>query len=166
MAGLRGNRVRGKLRAVYPGADALPMVFPDEPFGGAKLALFIGGRLLVIRRDERPDIPWPGYWDLPGGGREGGESPEACVLRETAEETGLILPATALIWGRAHDGPQGVTWFFAAHLDDAAQSRVRLGDEGQEWCLMTWQAYCAHDLAIPHFAARLAEYVRVSRFLL
>jgi 8-oxo-dGTP diphosphatase len=160
MAGLRGNRVRGKLCAVYRGAVRIPMALSEDHFGGAKLALFIGGRLLVIRRDDRPDIPWPGHWDFPGGGREGGETPAACVLRETAEETGLILHERALTWGRAHDGPQGVTWFFAAHLDGAAESQVRLGDEGQEWCLMSWQAYCAHDLAIPHFAARVAEYVR------
>lgn len=162
MAGLRGNRVRGKLRPVYPGAGRFPMALSEEPFGGAKLALFIGGRLLVIRRDDRPDIPWPGYWDLPGGGREGSETPAACVLRETAEETGLILPERALIWGRAHDGPQGVTWFFAAHLDAAAEARVRLGDEGQEWVLMGWRDYCAHDRAIPHFAARVSEFVQLS----
>ena len=42
-------------------------------FSGAKLALFLGADLLVIRRDMRPDIPFPGHWDLPGGGREGEE---------------------------------------------------------------------------------------------
>ena len=36
-------------------------------FSGAKLALFLGPDLLVILRDDRPDIPWPGRWDLPGG---------------------------------------------------------------------------------------------------
>ena len=138
------------------------MTISDRPFGGAKVALFLGRHLLVLRRDDRPDIPWPGYWDLPGGGREGDETPEACVLRETHEETGLILPETALIWGRAHEGPQGVTWFFAAHVDAQAAARVRLGDEGQGWALMTWGEYCAHARAIPHFAQRVAEYVRQS----
>ena len=56
-------------------------------FSGAKLALFLGADLLVIKRDDRPDIPYPGYWDLPGGGREGDETPQACALRETYEET-------------------------------------------------------------------------------
>ena len=36
-------------------------------FSGTKIALFIGDRLLVMRRDDRPDIPYPGYLDLPGG---------------------------------------------------------------------------------------------------
>ena len=46
-------------------------------FIGAKLALFIGADLLTILRDDRPDIPFPGHWDFPGGGREGGESPQS-----------------------------------------------------------------------------------------
>jgi ADP-ribose pyrophosphatase YjhB (NUDIX family) len=34
---------------------------------------------------------WAGYWTLPGGGIEFGESPEAAVVREFEEETGLIV---------------------------------------------------------------------------
>ena len=45
----------------------------DTGFVGAKLALFLGEELLVIRRDDRPDIPWPDFLDFPGGGREGDE---------------------------------------------------------------------------------------------
>lgn len=30
-------------------------------------------------------------WMIPGGGMEEGEAPEACVIRETEEETGLIV---------------------------------------------------------------------------
>lgn len=33
----------------------------------------------------------PGSWWLPGGGVEFGESPDACVAREFAEETGLSV---------------------------------------------------------------------------
>ena len=54
-------------------------------FDGAKLALFLGKDLVVILRDDKPDIPYPAHWDLPGGGREGAETPEACALRETYE---------------------------------------------------------------------------------
>ena len=67
-------------------------------FSGAKLALFLGQELLVILRDDRPDIPYPGHWDLPGGGREGDETPQACVLRETQEEVGLKLTENDLGW--------------------------------------------------------------------
>ena len=63
-------------------------------FVGAKLALFLGDHLAVILRDDRPDIPWPGRLDLPGGGRDGDENPQDCVLRETREELGLALDSS------------------------------------------------------------------------
>ena len=133
-----------------------------QQFSGAKLALFLGPDLLVIRRDDRPDIPWPGRWDLPGGGREGTESPEACVLRETHEEVGLRLDVADLVWRRSYDSdnrPHGLVWFFAAHLPRGASADIRFGDEGQGWTLMPPEAYCAHDLAIPRFAEQLQAYL-------
>lgn len=44
----------------------------SDRFDGTKLFLFLGEELLTIRRDQRPDIPWPGRLDVPGGGREHG----------------------------------------------------------------------------------------------
>ncbi len=32
-----------------------------------------------------------GWWLIPGGGMEDGETPEACCIRETEEETGFIV---------------------------------------------------------------------------
>ena len=66
-------------------------------FAGAKLMLFLGEELLVIRRDEKPEIPWPGYLDFPGGGREGEETPEQCALRETFEEVGLDVTEDQIV---------------------------------------------------------------------
>ena len=53
----------------------------------------------LIREEERMllcrlsrEIPeWEGCWTLPGGGLEFGESPDAAVVREVSEETGLIV---------------------------------------------------------------------------
>ncbi|QBF30386.1 NUDIX hydrolase [Thalassococcus sp. S3] len=129
-------------------------------FSGAKLALFVGSDLLVILRDEKPDIPYPGYWDLPGGGREGGESPQDCALRETREEVGLIVPPDALIWERSYLRPLGRMWFFAARMPASIQSQVRFGNEGQCWRLMAPDAYLAHPKAIPQFATQLRLYLQ------
>ena len=50
------------------------------------------GRVLLLRRSETDD--WaPGFWNLPGGRRDKGESPMRAALRELSEETGIRAPA-------------------------------------------------------------------------
>lgn len=62
-----------------------------------------GGRLLCCRL--APDQPSPGSWTLPGGGIEFGEHPEAAVLRELAEETGLAGRVVAIATARSRVYP-------------------------------------------------------------
>ncbi len=132
-------------------------------FIGAKLALFLGEHLLVILRDDKPDIPFPGHWDFPGGGREEAESPEACVLRETAEEVGLRLDPADLTYARRYSRPAGDSWFFAAHLPPERAQAIVFGDEGQGWDLMLPQTYLAHPRAVPNFCSRLQDYLGRTR---
>lgn len=42
---------------------------------------------LILLTHERNS----GWWLIPGGGREKGETPEECCIREVAEETGCIV---------------------------------------------------------------------------
>ncbi len=128
-------------------------------FSGAKLALFLGPDLVVIRRDNRPDIPWPDYLDLPGGGREDAETPEACVLREVHEELGLPLNVSDLSWRRFYTDGRTPVWFFAAHLSAACQYDIVFGDEGQGWLLMPPDRFVTHSDAIPHFRDRVRDYL-------
>ncbi len=128
-------------------------------FMGATIAVFIGHRLAVLQRDDRPGLLWPGFWDLPGGGREGRETPLVCALRETREELSLRIPPAHIVWGRAYTNSIGHTvWFFVGHLPETAANAVRLGDEGQGWDLMTVDAFAVHDRAVPQFQARLYDY--------
>ncbi|MFW2544116.1 NUDIX domain-containing protein [Primorskyibacter sp. 2E107] len=139
---------------------------PDarQRFTGAKLMLFAGSRVIVLRRDRKPGLVWPGCLDFPGGGREEGETPEACALRETREELGLTVPSEALRLAHLRVAENGRHWFFAAHLQDRIVQDVRFGDEGTGWGAMEPEAFVADRLAIPHFRAILRAYlVRLAR---
>lgn len=130
-------------------------------FMGAKIALFIGPDMLVLHRDDRPGLLWPGFWDLPGGGREGDESPLQTVRRETREEFGLVLPCAHIRWARASTNSIGRSvWFFVGALPDTSVQAIRFGNEGQGWALMSPQAFQAHPKAVPQFKQRLADYTR------
>ncbi|NIP40913.1 MAG: NUDIX domain-containing protein [Candidatus Aenigmarchaeota archaeon] len=48
--------------------------------------VFLDNKILLVKRSERP---YRGYWVLPGGYVEVGETVEEAVLREVREETGL-----------------------------------------------------------------------------
>lgn len=128
-------------------------------FSGAKLALFLGSDLLVILRDDKPDIPYPNHWDLPGGGREGDETPRQCALRETREEVGLIVKPADLIWSNSYERPRGTVWFFVAHLPHSVINQVRFGDEGQGWRMMEAHKFIAEPMAVPHFTQQLQKYL-------
>lgn len=129
-----------------------------EDFDGAKLILFLGARIVVLRRDARPGIVWPGCLDLPGGGREGKESPEACVLREAREEIGLVLGPGDLGWRARYETPVR-SWLFAAHLEEGRQAQIVFGGEGRGWSLMAPEAFIAAPDAIPHFRDRVRDYL-------
>lgn len=127
---------------------------------GAKLALFLGDQLPVMLRDDRPGLIWPGYWDLPGGGREAGETPLDCALRETQEEFSLTINAQDVIWGRPYGtSSRQISWFFVARLGPELIDQIALGDEGQRWDLMTPAAFMDHNRVVPQFKHRLQDYL-------
>jgi 8-oxo-dGTP diphosphatase len=94
-------------------------------------------QVLLHLRDDKPEIPYPNKWGLPGGHIDDSETPEECILREMQEELGLVLQNIRLFvaveraygtehtyWVRAHFQPeeillsegQGVQWFSYAEI--------------------------------------------------
>lgn len=67
-------------------------------------ALVRDGRLLLARR--RDGDPLAGFWELPGGKVEPGETPEAALAREWREELGVEVEAS-LAWAFGSDAPNG-----------------------------------------------------------
>lgn len=127
-------------------------------FAGAKLAALHDGRILTYRRDMKPGIPWPGLIDLPGGGREGDESPAACACRELAEEFGIHLPESRIWWARpfpAMDAPGRTGWFLAAHISHADIAAIRFGEEGHSPRLFPVGEFLGAADAIAPLQARL-----------
>ena len=131
----------------------------NTDFEGAKIALYLGDDLVVILRDDIDGLPFPGFWDLPGGGREGDETPQACVQRECFEELGLVLTDADFRWGRSFGTNGVVHWFFVGHLPATCAGGIVFGDEGQRWALMTEQTFIAHAKAVPMFQDRLRLYL-------
>ena len=127
---------------------------------GAKLALFVGDRLAVLLRDDKPGLMWADHWDLPGGGHEPGETPLECALRETREELSLTLDPALVEWGRDYGTSSGdISWFFAAHVSEGTADQIALGDEGRRWDLMEVQVFLDHDRVVPQFKPRLRDYL-------
>ncbi len=129
-------------------------------FGGCKLAAMCGDAVLVYARDDQPGLPFPGMLDLPGGGREGDETPEACVLRELAASFGVHVPEARLDYGRAYRLADGLTrtWFFALAITRAEVASVHFGEKGQDWAMMPAADFIAHDRAVPLLRGWVSDY--------
>ena len=60
--------------------------YPKRPILGVGALIFKGKRILLVQRAKKPLFGW---WSLPGGALETGESLASGIQREVFEETGL-----------------------------------------------------------------------------
>lgn len=136
----------------------------DEKFDftGSKIALICGDKVLTILRDDKDDIPCPNMWELPGGGREGNESPFECAAREVYEELGIHLTEDCLLWSKIYPsvifkGKKSV--FMVGRLRQEQFDNIIFGDEGQGYKLMPIEEYLNSKQEVPQLQDRLRDYL-------
>ena len=86
------------------------------------------GRLLLVQRANEPGR---GLWSVPGGRVEDGEDDAAALVREMAEETGLLVEPGRLV-GRVTRG----TYAIADYACTVRGGALQAGDDALDarWC--------------------------------
>lgn len=121
------------------GGEGLRYLEPSGPLhpADAAVALIVdeAGRYLVQLRDPEPTIFFPDHWGCFGGAVEPGESSEACLARELAEELDLdiaglpVRPFTTFTFDFGFMGGAVVyRAFYEVRVAASACTRLTLGE--------------------------------------
>jgi len=111
--------------------------YPKRPLVGVGALIFDRGRILLAQRGKEP---LKGWWSLPGGALEIGESLECAVRREVREETGLEIEPLAVfeVFERIMRDSAGNTEYHYVLIDyicRIAGGTLRAGDDV---CRVEW----------------------------
>jgi 8-oxo-dGTP diphosphatase len=111
--------------------------YPRRPLVGVGAIMFDGDRILMAQRGKEP---LKGWWSLPGGALETGESLREAVQREVREETGLeIEPVDVFeIFERILRDSEGKPEYHYVLIDYVC--RITGGDlrAGDDVCRVEW----------------------------
>ena len=134
-----------------------------KDFIGVKIALLTpDDRLIVYQRDDKPGLRYAGLWDFPGGGREGDESPEECVIREVTEEFSIQLSKKSIVYSTEapamHDQSKSA-YFMVAKITQKDVDGIVFGEEGQRWQLMSIEEFMKNPNAVEPLKTRLQGYL-------
>lgn len=110
------------------------------------------GRILLCRRAIAPRV---GYWTLPAGFMELGETAEQAAMREAREEANAAIVIDRLLAVYTIPRIAQVQIMYLAHLDDAVFSA---GPESLEVMLAGWNDIPWGDLAFPTVRWALEQY--------
>ncbi|MFC1856736.1 NUDIX hydrolase [Thermodesulfobacteriota bacterium] len=91
-------------------------------------------RLLLVKRSVEPKI---GFWCLPGGFIEMGETPDQGALRELEEETGLSGNIEMLLGVNTSLGNQNGRILMVGYLVKSFNGKLRAGDDATDAAYFT-----------------------------
>jgi 8-oxo-dGTP diphosphatase len=112
-------------------------------------AVITADNAIVLIRRKNP--PYDGYWALPGGFVEYGETVEQAVLREVREETGLLVELAGVlgVYSDPERDPRGhvITVCFMARK---ISGELRAATDSAEVSYYTVEEALKLDLAFDH----------------
>jgi 8-oxo-dGTP diphosphatase len=134
-----------------------------RPRTGVSIAVFSNESVLLVRRAK---APYAGYWSLPGGSQEFGETLEMAALRELREETGLAAGTIRLAevfepMLHNDDGTIEDHFVIAVFSCHSFEGAVRAGDDAflAEWHPVSGMDKLAMTPGTSAIIARLAAQV-------
>ena len=89
-------------------------------------AVIVRDGMILLSHETRS-----GWWLIPGGGMEQGETPEACCVRETEEETGLVVRPLRqfLTLYEYYEEYRYIDYYFACEVTGKGQMRLTGAEE-------------------------------------
>jgi len=96
----------------------------------ASSLIFYEGKVLLLLRDNNPDIPHPNMWQSIGGRVDEGEGFDTAIRREIKEETNLE-PKDINYLGKLVLSEQEIA-VYLIYLGEDEIGHLKLGNEGQE----------------------------------
>ncbi len=135
--------------------------YKNIDFNGAKGIVFLGDKMLTYRRDNKT-YSYPFHIDLPGGGREGNESPFDTFKREVKEEFGIDIEKNDIEFSWAIQStirPDKTSYFFVTKSLVLNPSEIIFGDEGIEWLLMTPEEFIKRPDGIERQQKRVEKFL-------
>lgn len=151
------------VRAIPPGdnmpreiCSACGYVHYSNPKVQVAVLVTSGDKVLWMRRAEEPRA---GYWEIPGGFMELGETLRQAAVRETLEETGVrVIPCSATPWLTGSiEAVNEVHVLFRAR---AESERLCCGPEAVEADWFCERSAPWGDMAFPQAAAGLRLFYR------
>jgi 8-oxo-dGTP pyrophosphatase MutT (NUDIX family) len=115
-------------RFQYVRAGLRGLVAPVS-LGASAIATAPDGRVILVKHTYRTG------WYLPGGGVAKGETAEAAVMRELAEETGLVRSSPPALFGFYLRRNAGHSDYIAVYTVTEAATEFRANAEIAELCV-------------------------------